>query len=180
MYKYKTLFVFVTTLCSLLPALLYSQVDTTWVRRYNGPSGTGGDYASAMAVDGAGNVYVTGRSSNGANYDYATVKYNAAGDTLWVRRYNGPGNGADYAYAIKVDSTGNVYITGQSSGGAAPGTGNDYATIKYNTAGDTLWVRRYNGPLGTGADVASAMAVDGAGNVYVTGNSNSGASWHRL
>ena len=148
-----------------------SNGDTLWVRRYKGP-GSNSDTPRAIAVDGAGNVYVTGQSSGlgtpGQEYDYATIKYNAAGDTQWVRRYNGPGNSTDWAWAIAVDGAGNAYVTGQSAGiGSALF---DYATIKYNVAGDTLWVRSYNGP-GDNFDVAYAIAVDGAGNVYVTGYS---------
>jgi len=45
-----------------------------------------------MSLDGSGNVYVTGYSLEiGTNYDYATIKYNSNGDSLWVQRYNGPG-----------------------------------------------------------------------------------------
>jgi uncharacterized delta-60 repeat protein len=167
MKRFKTLFLLLTTLCSLFPALLYSFVDTAWVRRYNGP-GNGSDQAYAMAIDNSGNIYVTGRSTgSGTSSDYATIKYNSSGDTVWVRRYNGPGNGSDVARALAVDNSGNVYVAGYSVGS---GTFEDYATIKYNSSGDTLWVRRYNGP-GNNEDWASAIAVDFSGNVFVTGTS---------
>jgi len=148
--------------------------DTAWVRRYNGP-GNFVDEASAIAVDGSGNVYVTGSSyGSGTISDYATIKYEPDGDTAWVRRYNGPGNGEDRPSAIAVDGSGNVYVTGYSIGS---GTGLDYATIKYEPDGDTAWVRRYNGP-GNHDDYGVAIAVDGSGNVYVTGPSvGSGISY---
>ena len=155
-------------LCLLYSTFLLAQVNTAWVRRYNGP-GNYDDYCVAIAVDGTGNVYVTGQSAGSGTVtkDYATIKYNSAGDTQWVRRYNGPGNENDYGYAVEVDGTGNVYVTGMSTGS---GTERDYLTIKYNSTGDTLWVRRYNGP-GNGTDYAVALAVDRTGNVYVTGYS---------
>src|SRR3990170_813631 len=106
----------------------YSNGDTAWVRRYNGP-GNLDDVAYAIAVDGSGCVYVTGWSvGSGTGYDYTTIKYYPNGDTAWVRRYNGPANGADLARAIAVDGSGSVYVTGLSSGS---GTSYDYATIKY-------------------------------------------------
>ena len=143
-------------------------VYEAWVVRYNGPVDSF-DYASALAVDGSGNVYVTGYGyGSGTNYDYATIKYSSFGDTLWVRRYNEPGNSYDVARALAVDDSGNVYVTGYSY---ASGTAQDYATIKYSSSGDALWVRRYNGP-GNSSDFASALAVDGSGNVYVTGESH--------
>jgi plastocyanin len=147
----------------------YPNGDTAWVRRYNGP-GNNSDDASAIAVDGSGNVYVTGGSRGSVTYDdYSTIKYYPDGDTAWVRRYNGPGNYYDWASAIAVDGSGNVYVTGYSHGS---GTGSDYATIKYYPDGDTAWVRRYNGPANSYKyDVARAIAVDGSGNVYVTGGS---------
>jgi uncharacterized delta-60 repeat protein len=141
--------------------------DTAWLRIYNGP-GDDDDWAHAITVDNDGNVYITGESyGSGTNDDYATIKYNADGDTMWVRRYNGPGNNSDQAYAIAVDTLGNVYITGESP---VSGTSDDYATIKYNSAGDTVWVRRYNG-LGSSLDKAYDLALDDYGNVYVTGSS---------
>jgi len=137
---------------------------TVWVARYNGPVNEG-DVARALALDGSGNVYVTGQSmGSGTYFDYATIKYGSGGGTIWVARYNGPGNVTDRANAVAVDASGNVYVTGYS------GSYYDYATIKYDSDGNELWVRRYNGP-GDGADEASALAVDGSGNVYVTGYS---------
>jgi len=144
-----------------------SQVAQQWVARYNGP-GNSGDYARSIALDGSGNVYVTGYSTGtGTNEDYCTIKYNSSGDTLWVRRYDGPGNNYDYAYSIVVDGSGNVYVTGGSSGN---GTSLDYCTIKYNSSGVQQWVARYNGP-GNGSDAARSITLDGSGNVYVTGGS---------
>jgi Beta-propeller repeat len=140
-----------------------------WVARYNGP-GNDDDVASAIAVDGSGNIYVTGRSTgSGANFDYATIKYNASGTEEWVARYDGPGNAFDAASAIVVDGSANVYVTGQSVGAVAVQSV-DYATIKYNTSGTEEWVARYDGPDNS-ADFASAIAVDDSGNVYVTGGS---------
>ncbi|MHA2227230.1 MAG: ABC transporter substrate-binding protein, partial [Candidatus Hodarchaeales archaeon] len=113
-----------------------------WAARYNGP-GNRGDGASAMAVDASGNIYVTGRSwGSGTGSDYATIKYDPAGTEQWVTRYNGLENGNDVAYAIAVDASGNIYVTGRSSGS---GTYDDYATIKYDPAGTEQWVARYNG-----------------------------------
>ena len=146
----------------------YPNGDTAWVRRYNG-TGDSTDRASDIAVDDLGNVYVTGSSYHSATgRDYLTIKYYPNGDTAWARRYNGPGDTTDYAWAITVEGSGNVYVTGQSHSSE---TGADYATIKYYPDGDSVWVRRYNGP-GNGTDAASAMATDGSGNVYVTGRSH--------
>jgi len=109
---------------------------------------------------------VTGQGF-GTSDDYTTIKYSSAGDTLWVRSYNGPQNASDGANDIAVDGSGNVYVTGRSHGG---GTLYDYATVKYDSAGVERWVARYQGS-GRGDDAAGALAIDGWGNVYVTGNS---------
>ena len=138
-----------------------------WVARYHGP-GTGSDHARAIALDGLGNVYVTGASAgSGTASDYATIKYNSAGHQEWVARYDGPPHSDDHATAIAVDGSDGVYVTGDSVG---LGTEYDYATIKYNSAGQQQWATRYNGP-GNDQDGATAIAVDNSGNSYVTGYS---------
>ncbi|MCI0338083.1 MAG: SBBP repeat-containing protein [Acidobacteria bacterium] len=140
-----------------------------WTARYGGATSLA-DEGWAIAVDDAGNVYVTGGSwGTDTSLDYATVKYSADGSQQWVARYNGPGSGVDVATAIAIDSSSNVYVTGFSN---AAGNNADYATIKYNSNGAEQWVRRFNGTDNVG-DVAKDLAVDAAGNVYVTGVSNS-------
>ena len=142
----------------------YSSAGTAlWTNRYSGPT-NGDDRAIAVAVDGSGNVFVTGSSARSTaypyDYDFATIKYSGTGVALWTNRYNGPGNSDDSARALAVDGSGNVIVTG--------GSGSDYATIKYSGAGVALWTNRYNGPANA-FDHANAVAVDGGGNVFVTG-----------
>lgn len=140
-----------------------------WVAWYDGP-GTGVedlDSPYAMVVDDLGNIYVTGVSDNAAgDGDFLTVKYNPDGIEQWTARYAGPGERLDYAIAITVDKSGNVYITGSSWGN---GGAEDYVTIKYNSSGVEQWLVRYGG---TGyKDIPAAIGIDALGNVYVTGYS---------
>jgi len=138
-----------------------------WTNTYNGPA-NGDDQARAMAVDSGGNVLVTGSSSgSGSGLDYATIKYSAAGVPLWTNLCSGPGNGNDQARAVVVDASGDVFVTGSSTGAVS---GLDYATIKYSATGVPLWTNRYNGPA-NGDDQATAMAADSSGNVFVAGSS---------
>lgn len=142
-----------------------------WTNRYGGALG-GFDVARSLAVDGIGNIYVGGGSAaTGAGApDYVTIKYSSAGIPLWTNRYNGPGNNTDSISDLAVDGDGNVYVTGYSTGS---GTGQDYATIKYSGAGVPLWTNRYNG-VANGRDQATAIVLDGIGNVVVTGGASTG------
>jgi WD40 repeat protein len=143
-----------------------------WVKRYNGP-GNGIDQAHAVAVSPAGGrVFVTGHSQGAASaQDYATIAYDAAtGARVWVKRYNGPGNGADGGYSVAVSPAGGtVFVTGTSW---ASRTGYDCTTVAYRAAtGAQAWARRYNGP-GNGDDAGAWVAVSPAGGrVFVTGHS---------
>ena len=158
--------------------------DYIWVARYNG-LGNSKDVANAIATyqdtsdpDNVKDyIYVTGISfSSGTKYDYVTIKYSSEyngedpddyQDHIWVARYDDPANYYDYAYAIAVDSSGYIYVTGQSYGSC---THYDYATVKYDSAGVQQWVARYDGPVNS-RDAAYAIAVDSEDNIYVTGYS---------
>lgn len=144
-----------------------------WAKRYNGPSGMS-DIAYSVAVDPSGNVYVTGGSqTNNKGYDMLTIKYNSAGAQQWTQRYDAPAYLDDIACEIKVDAGGNSYITGSSHGGT---TKLDYATIKYNTAGQQQWLQRYTNPATNDTDAATGIDIDIYGHVYVTGYSKGPAA----
>ncbi|MBI4744289.1 MAG: SBBP repeat-containing protein [Actinobacteria bacterium] len=143
-----------------------------WVRRYNG-SGNGDDIPVSMTIDNKDNVLVTGisRGSSKSKNDYATVKYNSAGEQKWVRRYNGSGNGDDIPASIAVDVDSNVYVAGMGYGGAK--IKDDIVTIMYDTSGNKKWARNYNGPKNQN-DWVKDIIVDSSGNIYVAGISYSG------
>jgi hypothetical protein len=83
-----------------------------------------------------------------------------------VARYNASAGSDDDAFALAIDSSGNVYVTGGSTGGAISP---DYATVKYDSAGQEQWVDRYDG-FGD-YDYAIDIVVDDSGTVFVTGDS---------
>lgn len=173
----KTVKFLILILVIIMPILILldsakAQVNQLWASTYDG-TGNGQDEISAMTVDASGNVYVTGRSRSDGflnNFDFLTIKYNSTGDTLWVERYDGNGLSipTDEAKDIKVDDMGFVYVTGSS---AAADQTSDFLTIKYDSNGDTVWVRRFSYIAGSN-DYANSLAIDEMGYVYVTGRTD--------
>lgn len=138
------------------------------------------EYISSMALDQFNNIYITGGglSATIENYKhYITIKLDSNGFSIWKRYYEGPAikDGVAYdiaddvAYGIAVDDEGNIYVTGRSIG---IGTHYDFATIKYDSSGNQIWLARYNSAT-NGDDIAGSMALDSKGNIYVTGDSSS-------
>src|SRR4029453_7946368 len=104
--------------------------------RYDGPANLNDD-GRAIAIDASGNAYVTGYSIGlGTGFDYATVKYDSSGAEQWIARYDGSARADDQSYAIAIDVSGNVCVTGYSTVDAKTGL-TDYATIKYSQLAPT-------------------------------------------
>jgi hypothetical protein len=122
-----------------------------------------------VVVDGSGNVYVAG-NSRGTNTDddLVTIKYNSAGVEQWVMRYTSQGSGPEDAQDMGLDAAGNVYVTGSTNVSG----NNNFVTIKYNSAGQEQWKAFYDDEAHF-SDGASDLVLDSAGNIYVTGSSQS-------
>ena len=129
----------------------------------------GADGAFDIAVDSDGNSYVTGFTSGGLagkRDDIFIAKYDTSSNQIWITQFGSADD--DYGYGIAVDSDGNSYVTGYTSGGLA-GTNighRDIFIAKYNTSGNQIWIKQFGS---ANADYGYGIAVDSAGNSYVTG-----------
>ena len=156
--------------------------------------GSGDDQGQGIVVDGSGNAYVTG-STTSTNFpttnplqpsfggdlrDAFVTKINPTGTAFVYSTYLG-GRGDDQGLGIAVDGARNAYVTGRTSSTNFPtanpvqisnagGTYDAFVT-KIDASGSTLVYSTYLG--GSGSDGGSAIAVDGAGNAYVTGDTDS-------
>ena len=124
-----------------------------------------------IVTDDSGYVYIAGWTCQGGSNqsDALIIKYKPNGDSSWVRRYNNSStNGNEYLYSILKDATGNIYVSGSSENFSTRG---DLILLKYTSAGQQLWVKRYcNFPQDTGA-CAYDMKFDKAGNIVLAGRS---------
>ena len=152
--------------------------------------GSGNDQVLAMASDGLGNQYLTGSFSGTADFgpisltssvlrDIYIAKLDDSGDWLWAVRAGGISN--DTGNGIAVDSAGNALITGsfQLSADFGPytltATGyNDIFAAKLDSMGNWLWAHQAGG---TNFESGNSIAVDGAGNSYLTGYFSGSASF---
>jgi hypothetical protein len=147
------------------------------------PDGVGD--VNAIDADSAGNVYLAGQFSNtttiggtsvtsaGAS-DIWVAKMNTAGSVLWVRTFGGADS--DWGNGVGVDGSGNVYVSGGMQGSVAFGGttltsagNNDLFLVKLNSSGTTQWATRVGGVGDDNGGWMQGLAVDSAGNAFVSG-----------
>ena len=144
----------------------------TWVQQP-----TGGDVdEGGVAVDPAGNVYVSGSFdtnlnfggitlTNAGSYDAFLAKYSSSGSIQWARQAGGGTNSGalvGFYWDVALDGQGNVYAAGFLNSGAA--------VAKYDPAGNLQWTCSASGPpAGPASSLAAKCAVDSTGNCYLAG-----------
>jgi hypothetical protein len=176
--------VFVTQLNSTGNGLIYS----TYI------GGSDLDYGYDIAIDGSGNAYITGitmstnyditagafQTTNGGIWDVFVTKLNSTGTGLIYSTYIG-GTSTDVGNDIAIDGSGNAYITGGTistnyyitPGAFQTSNGGSYDVFvtKLNSTGTGLIYSTYIG--GSSYDYGFGIAIDGSGNAYITGTTNS-------
>lgn len=142
------------------------------------------DKIRGIAVDGAGNCFVTGEFTDQAqfadqsvtsrgNMDFVLAKYSPQGKLLWLQTAGG--TEIDRGYGVAVDQAGNSYVTGhfqsptfQIGDKTLKNHGDyDYFIAKYDSAGKLLWAESAGG---TGYDYGHGIAVTPEGDCYVAGS----------
>ncbi len=129
------------------------------------------DYATGVAVDGIGTVFMTGAlgSSATALPRAFIASYSTLGEQLWVRELGALDGGTTIAAGLAVnpaDGTSSVVGWTQDDLGDGTPEGIDAFAARYSSAGDLLWVRQFGTDQ---VDEANAVALDAAGNLLIAG-----------
>ena len=168
-------------------------IDPYWLYFSTYFGGTSDDYGRDIAVDNSGNVYITGSTKSssgfplqnaydntygGSTYDAYIAKLTSSGSLIFST-YIG-GNGVDVGDGITVDSSGNAYITGQTTSTSgfplvnsydSSISGQDAFVLKLSSSGSSIAFSTFIG--GAGSDTGSAIAIDSSRNVYIGGYTSS-------
>jgi len=141
-----------------------------WTKQWGS---TSSDFGHGIALDASGNVYVTGRTigsmdgnTNAGGYDIFLTKWNADGTKAWTKQWGSVNY--DYGYAVALDGSGNIFVTGYSEGaldGNVDAGGDDVVLTKWNADGTKAWTKQW----GTASnEYGHALAVNASG-IYVAG-----------
>jgi hypothetical protein len=152
--------------CATLTVLKYSaQGNLLWQRLW-----WNGSYAEAtgIAVDGSGNVYVTGtlETTCGGYWDGFLIKLDSGGNLQWQKTITQ--NLDSRFYAVAVDPSGNVFVSGYYNTGPAGAT--DALIMRFDSTGGLVWQKAWGGARN---EFATGIALDSSDNIYVVGTTNS-------
>lgn len=171
--------------------------NVEWIKQLGTASVPGGDtsgdeYCHGVAVDSSGYVYCAGSTSGdlgeangGGDEDAFVMKLDPSGNVVWIKQLGAitsvPGGGAagdEYCRGVAVDSSGNVYCAGSTSGslGEANGGDEDAFVMKLDPSGNVEWIKQLGDdtPVPGGdtsdEDVCWGVVVDSEDNIYCAGS----------
>ena len=158
-----------------LADIFLMKYNATGVKEWTRQIGTASsDIGNGVTTDSSGNIYVTGNTlggldgnTNAGGNDIFLMKYNATGVKQWTRQIGTASD--DYGRGVTTDSSGNIYVTGETYGGLDENTNAgswDIFLIKYNADGVKQWTRQIGS---TSSDYGYGVTTDISGNIYVTG-----------
>jgi hypothetical protein len=139
-----------------------------WQDQRDSPS-HGADFALSAACDAAGDIYVAGWSTIGADTAPTLAKWSAAGAPQWSFDLPETAAGAGQFRKVAVDAAGRIDVVGHT---AVAGHGLDLITAQYDASGAQRWAALHDGAAHGDETAARAISVDAAGNVVVCGASN--------
>ncbi|MEZ4744416.1 MAG: SBBP repeat-containing protein, partial [Bdellovibrionota bacterium] len=164
-----------------------------WIKQLGnitvGANASASDSLKAIAINSSEEIYVTGMSlgnlgeTNGGNSDIIAAKLDSDGNLIWLKQLGqttlgvtAP-SGFEDAHDIKIDSIGDVYITGETGGDLADTNGGllyDIYIAKLTSAGNLAWIKQLGNSAPPGIDssnidYAYGLALDSSDNIYVTG-----------
>jgi uncharacterized delta-60 repeat protein len=146
------------------------------------PVGSGNAIANALGIQSDGNILAAGSSYNGSNYNFALVRYNTNGSLDTTFGTGGIvttpiGSYDAYAYALAIQSDGRIVVAGYSSNGS----NYNFALVRYNTNGSLDTTFGTGGivttPMGSGYDIAYALAIQSDGSILAAGSSYNGSNY---
>lgn len=157
--------------------------DIVWAKQIAGASISDNDLGHSVAVNNAGDCYVTGYFGGAVTFGTTTIepigasdifvaKYEHSGNLLWAKKAGG--SGYDNGLSIDVDATGYSYVTGFFSGTASfddkslvsAGGTNDIFVAQYNSSGVVQWAKKAGG---LNHDSGNSIALDASRTIHVTG-----------
>jgi len=183
--------------------VMVASIDPTgktlnYIAQASGSFGIGGssdDVANGIAVDGYGSAVIVGSTTSadfpttqnsfqpaggGGDYDAFLMRLDPTGQNLIYATYLG-GSGDDEAWSVKIDATGNTYLTGDTTSNDFPATTGAYRTTnsgatdgfiaRFDNTGNRIWATYFGG---NSDENSYSIAIDPAGNSYVTGFTDSG------
>jgi len=155
--------------------IILLKYNSSGVKQWTKQIGTSGnERGESVIIDNSGNIYVTGWTQGGldgntnqGSEDIFLIKYNSSGVKQWTKQI-GTSN-QDFGHGVITDNSGNIYITGLTTGGLDGNTnqgGQDIFLLKYNSSGVKQWTQQ----IGTsGSDRGDELVVDSADNIFITG-----------